>query len=647
MLTQILRRQYSPASELSALTLRVAMRSKSRLSIRGPEPLELRFTPASVFAYTDIDGDKVTLTATAGNLAGHATIVSGQLQLLDLSDPSFNGASLTVSVVKAGAGDGLAAVGRINAGTNNLGAVAIRGDLAVIDAGNDTAGTPAVKSLSVRTMGRYGLDTQGGTGDLESDIKGALGALTVTGDVKDVFINVGNTGSDPAAAIGPITVGGSLVGGDASFSGSIHSDGVMGAIKIGHDVQGGSGSFSGFIEARANGGGSRIGPITIGGSLVGGSGGFSAKIQSQGDVGVVKIGHNLLGGSGFQAGFLDSGGKVPGITVGGSVVGGSNLFSGFIQALGDLGAVKIVHDVQGGSGSNSGLIRAFGKIASVMIGGSLLGGSNLNTGEIISTGSTANMGAVRIGHDLTGGSITGSATLDRSGFILSDGRIASVFIGGSIISGIDDSTDVLTNNATIRAGNDIGSLTVKGSLVGHVTANGVSPVVISARGQEFPTPGVDLAIGKISIGGRVEWANILAGYKADLTAVNGDAQIGPVSVGGDLAASNLVAGAKNLGTDNAVGGTGAAADNVNFGDSHDRSIGPGNGSITASIASVTILGRVFGSPGSVSTTDHFGFVAQRIGLFKVGGIAAPLTAGPTNDVIELTPIAGDMTIREV
>src|SRR5438067_1842107 len=125
------------------------MRFRSRLGIRGPEPLESRFTPASLLAYTDIDGDKVTVTASAGNLAGHATIVGGQLQLLDLSDPSFNGASLTVSVVKAGAGDGRAAVGRINAGTNNLGAVSIKGDLAVIDAGNDTPGTPAVKSLSV------------------------------------------------------------------------------------------------------------------------------------------------------------------------------------------------------------------------------------------------------------------------------------------------------------------------------------------------------------------------------------------------------------------------------------------------------------------------------------------------------------------
>src|SRR3989442_10679325 len=93
------------------------------------EPLEPRIAPASVLPYTDIDGDKVTITSSAGDLTGHATIVGGQLRLLDLSDPSFNHANITFSVVKAGAGDGLAAVGRINGGSNDLGVVVVKGDL--------------------------------------------------------------------------------------------------------------------------------------------------------------------------------------------------------------------------------------------------------------------------------------------------------------------------------------------------------------------------------------------------------------------------------------------------------------------------------------------------------------------------------------
>src|SRR5439155_1701118 len=124
---------------------------------------------------------------------------------------------------------------------------------------------------------------------------------------------------------------------------------------------------------------------------------------------------------------------------------------------------------------------------------------------------------------------TGADSIGTSGLILSGGRIAGVTIGGSIISGIDDSSGSLNYNASIRAHNDIGSLTVKGGLIGNVTAKGASPVIISARGQEFPSLGVNLAIGRISVGERVELANILAGYDIDLTPINSDAQIGAVS----------------------------------------------------------------------------------------------------------------------
>ena len=44
---------------------------------------------------------------------------------------------------------------------------------------------------------------------------------------------------------------------------------------------------------------------------------------------------------------------------------------------------------------------------------------------------------MKIGHDLIGGSIIGSASLDRSGNIESTaGRIGIVTLGGSILSGI-------------------------------------------------------------------------------------------------------------------------------------------------------------------------------------------------------------------
>jgi hypothetical protein len=549
----------------------MSQRSRFRLRL---QPLESRTVPASVFHYTDVDGDKVTITSSAGDLsvAGVVTVSAGQLQLLDLSGGGFDGANISFSVVKVASGDGLANVGYIDSIGHNLGAVSIKGDLGRIDAGSDSATIPAIKSLTVNSLGRLGTDTQAAGGSLESDISGTLGPITVKADVVGVFVN----------------------------------------------------------DTGANG---KIGPISIGGSLIGGSNGDSGSIFSVGDMGAVKIGHDVEGGSGLSSGQINSDGKMASVTVGGSLIGGSDDNSGEILSLGDMGAVKIGHDVQGGSGTRSALLGSNGNLASVTIGGSVIGGSNGASGFIFSGD---DMGTVKIAHNLIGGSITGSASLDNSGVITSEGgRIASVTIGGSIISGIDESTGTLTDNATIRAANDIGSLTVAGSLIGNVTANGASPVIITASGQAVQGATTDLAIGKISIGGRVEYADILAGYDPNLTPLNGDAQIGPVSVGDDWIASNLIAGAMN-----------SASANTNFGDGNDASIGAGNPNIIAKIASITIGGQVFGTPNSTSSSDQFGFVAEQIGSLKIGGNAIALAAGPHNDNLSVGETT-DVTVHEV
>src|SRR5437879_5743780 len=77
------------------------------------EILECRIAPASVFHYTDVDGDKVTLTASVGDLsaAGIVNVVGGVLRLLDLHAGGFDLANLTFSVAKVPGGDGLANVG--------------------------------------------------------------------------------------------------------------------------------------------------------------------------------------------------------------------------------------------------------------------------------------------------------------------------------------------------------------------------------------------------------------------------------------------------------------------------------------------------------------------------------------------------------
>jgi len=294
----------------------------------------------------------------------------------------------------------------------------------------------------------------------------------------------------------------------------------------------------------------------------------------------------------------------------------------------------------GGSAQKTGFIDTAGALVSATISGSVIGGTGTQSGEIYSGGA---MGAVKIGGNLTGGSISGTtSTLDSSGLIISNaGNIASVGIGGSVISGTDTSSvGLLTKNASIRAAQEIGSLTVGGSLIGNPdggTGLAASPVVISAVGQASPAAGKDVAIGNISIGGRVDDALILAGYSTALAVSNADAQIGPVKVSGDWIASDLVAGAENSDfPSNALA--------PNFGNASDASIGGGTAGFISKIASITIGGEVFGTPVSVNSTDNFGFVAQGISAVKIGGIAITIAAGNNPQAVGET---GDVDIHVI
>jgi hypothetical protein len=72
---------------------------------------------------------------------------------------------------------------------------------------------------------------------------------------------------------------------------------------------------------------------------------------------------------------------------------------------------------------------------------------------------------------------------------------------------------------------------------------------------------------------------------------------------------------------------------------------PTNGPILARIASIVIKGA---ATGSTATGDHFGFVAEEIGAFKVGGVKTTLHKGARND-LNGVPIGAsdDLTVREV
>jgi hypothetical protein len=348
----------------------------------------------------------------------------------------------------------------------------------------------------------------------------------------------------------------------------------------------------------------------------------SAAIVSGTKLGTVRIGGD------FYLGEIAAGGTsdITSINIGGWT------FYGNIETQGDIGSVKIGRDLRGGA------ITVGGDLTSLSVGRSFVG-ETLVLGRVIGTplprglitvGGT--LGTVTIGGDIRGGDSSESAYIEAD-------RISSVLVGGSIVSGIDQDTQAdLVHNASIRARHDIGSVTVRGSILGNESANGISRPVISALGQPAGSVGLttDLALRSLTVGGRVLFTDVLAGFgpdEAPSAGSNGNASIGTVRVGGDWIASSISAGIRD-----------AAGDGFANGD--DYVISDAADAILARIASITIGGAVIGT--QTNPNDHFGFTAQQIGSFRAGLYIAPLTAALVADpVIPLAPLTDDVSLREV
>jgi len=101
--------------------------------------------------------------------------------------------------------------------------------------------------LSVRSMGSFSLTTQGGVGDLSSDLVGMLGTLKVTGDVKERRFTSRAGWMERSARHDR-----RFAFRRCEWSRWGHPEQRRdGAIKIGHDIQGGVTDGSGLLEALA------------------------------------------------------------------------------------------------------------------------------------------------------------------------------------------------------------------------------------------------------------------------------------------------------------------------------------------------------------------------------------------------------------
>ena len=427
------------------------------------EPLEARIAPANllgslhgVLHFTDVDGDKVTITASHGNFTAEVEN-SGQLDLLDLSIPSANMASITVSVVKVMGGDGLVNVPRIDGGTNNFGAVTIKGDLGEFDCGSGAAGAVALVKLNAVSVGKSTALYQSLYGSIAADgisgIEGTLVSLKVTHDVNTSYIRVGH-----GANIGSVTVGGSIFGGTTGDTGEIYAQGNIGTAVIKKDIVGGSNTvtydndYSGSIGA-----GHGIHSITVSGSLIGGTGMHSGSIYSgflvAGDIDKVNVAGDLDGRDALQfSGGIYANGTIHFATVGGNLRGGNTNESGSLGASGDVDNVLIKGSLFGGGGNNVNGSIYGAHLGLAIIKGDIVGGTgNAYNGSLF----FASIGKVKLS-----GSLIGGFGNMREGIIYASGDIGSVTIGGSIMG------DKVQYTGAILAGGHLGSVEVMKNVTG-------------------------------------------------------------------------------------------------------------------------------------------------------------------------------------
>src|SRR6185369_14674344 len=90
------------------------------------------------------------------------------------------------------------------------------------------------------------------------------------------------------------------------------------------------------------------------------------------------------------------------------------------------------------------------------------------------------------------------------------------------------------------------------------------------------------------------------------------------------------------------------ADNIHFANFTDITIDAlfSLPTVVAKIGSITIAGRVQGTPNSIDFDDFYGFAAEQIDSLKIGGASVALHAGPGNDGRQLGP-TGDAAVHEL
>jgi hypothetical protein len=485
------------------------------------------------------------------------------------------------------------------------------------------------------------------------------GAIISTGEAGKIRIAddlIGGSGvrSGAVFTVGKtisVSVGGEVAGGASADSGSIASFGSIGTVLVEGDLNGGAGAGSGTISSDARFGGA-LGKVTVLGSVIGADGAISGQIAapkigdvsvnafiggagaqsgmlySLGSIGKVTVTQGIAGGAGSESGGIFAAGSIKSIGVGGAVLGAEGTTSGSIRTTGDLAKLTIGQNsngqsLLGGSGVQSGIVSVSGNLADAFLSGDIVGGSANSTGALAVGGKLAK---VTIDGDIQGGSTLATGDpLSNSG-VLQAGLLGTANLTGSLLAGTDAGAG-LKNSGAIRTGR-IENLTIGGDVVGSAA----TPAIISGAASIDSS---NVGIKNLIIKGNVSFAEILAGYKGNVTSsyrgqlTSADAQISKVEIGGTVLGLNLIAGADA----GAEGRFGDATDVLASGAAVRDSA-----KVISQIASVILKGNV------LPNADTYGIVAQHIVAVKVGTIGASLPGlanGAGNDLATANPDLSD------
>ncbi|MEO6846385.1 MAG: hypothetical protein ABI443_03400, partial [Chthoniobacterales bacterium] len=453
-------------------------------------------------------------------------------------------------------------------------------------------------------------------GSVTGGVGGSSGSISIGRDntqnaIGDPSLGLINTNfylGTAADKIAGVIIGGNLVGGTGSESGSIFTamnykavtngyvvtGGALGAITVNGFVQGGDGANSGTIYA-----GKSMGAVLISGTMPGGAGLNGGAGASSGSISISANEQGLL---------VSATDKVTSVTVNG-ILGGSGSGSGNVEINGTLGSLSVFGNIHGGSNQFTGRVYA-ASITTANVTGSLIGTDYTYAGSIIGNNS---IGSLVITGDMIGGSNSHGSDVIGTGAVLA-GQIGSVTVTGDITSGTPaDSGHLLYDSAAIRSASNIGSVTVGGSIEG----NQAMPVYITASTDFGGFINVNKVIGTVSVTHNVTHALILAGVdlgsfdqpgkpSVEYSGVNPFAQITSVTVGGNWAASSVAAGALP-GTHGFGAGDTPSLDKV-VGGTPPTWYGD-----FGRIGSITITGTVAGG----NSGDQYGFVAANFGSVSV------------------------------